>query len=287
VRTGGRFDISPLDASAPDGSDVSLGLRDVLCRPVDGAPRDAKAQDVPLFDAAFLSARFPLVTPSGRIGNERSDHCVTDIPSGVDVVDGGYHENSGTAQVTELWNDLQPLLVVLNRNTDDDVPPIRPVLLQIENGENDEDDGIGCIEATGDDRSGTELAATAVQTTPTRPVESGDYAVRFGEPLRIPWAGVLTKVRGRTETGSGPLVESMCAAGVPVVTMALYGHPGRPLPLGWSLTGDLLRDLEHVFALEPNACRARAFVAFVDADVDVPLDEPSCPPSPASRQEDP
>jgi hypothetical protein len=51
----------------------------------------------------------------------------------------------------------------------------------------------------------------------------------------------------------------MCDAGVPVFTLPLFAHPGRSLPLGWSLTAELLADMGDVFALGPNLDRARAF----------------------------
>lgn len=257
VRTGGRFDISPLDAPGHDGA---LGLRDVLCRQPEN-----RAQDIPFFDAAFLSARFPLVTPSGRLGYVRPPGCVPDVSSPVDVVDAGYHENSGAAQISDLWAELGPMVRALNEHSNGSRPQIRPILLQIENGEVKEKTSLGCLPEVAPRRSMAFLGTADPGTTPTKAVEK-DRAVRFGEPLRILWAGFQTSIRNVKEPHvMKRLSRSLCKDGIPVVTMALYQHPGRALPLGWSLTDDVLNDLSSVFALEPNACRARAFAGYVHA----------------------
>ncbi len=263
VRSGSRFDISPLTADDA-GHDRSLGLRDVLC----------PGEDIPFFDAAFLSSRFPLVTPSGRIGYERPPGCRPRHGSPVDVVDGGYHENSGTAQVAELWVELQPLIDLYNGRRAAAMPEIRPVLLQIENGE------IGKpIPQCPPTNPPVGPGPPSVKTSPT-PVVGGDRSVRFGEPLRVLWAGIFGKfVAPHDESDSkDALIDAMCARGIPVLTMGLYGHPGRALPLGWSLTGDVLDDMEHVFALEPNACRARAFVDYFKATRATPVRPVACNP---------
>lgn len=274
VRTGGRFDISPLD---DPGSDGSLGLRDVLCREPENARADPRAEDVRFFDAAFLSARFPLVTPSGRIDDTWPSNCRPDIPSGADVVDGGYHENSGTAQIADVWNELRPLLAVLNRDVADGIPVIRPAFLQIENGEVDDVDGLGCVEPITRPNQGRADSGQLIETKRTEAKAGGDFSVRFGEPLRVAWAGFQARLRGRAASVSDPLIMELCAEDVPVITIALYGHPGRPLPLGWSLTGDVLDDLENVFALDPNTCRSQAFLAYVDG-LHVSPGAAGCPP---------
>jgi hypothetical protein len=65
-------------------------------------------QDVPLSAAGHASARFPLVSPPGR------------LPSGVRVVDGGYFENSGATTGIDLLN------AVLEQR--DKVAPTRPLI---------------------------------------------------------------------------------------------------------------------------------------------------------------
>ena len=128
VRTGQRFNISPLDGSAAVKEEIdhswaggSVDLRDVLC----------PTEDIGLFDAAFLSARFPLATPSGHLLG--GDGCPRDVESGVDVVDGGYLENSGAGQIAELYGVLVPLLArAANVGA---YRPVQPLIVEIENGE--------------------------------------------------------------------------------------------------------------------------------------------------------
>ncbi len=255
VRTGGRFDISPLDI--PDAG-ASLGLRDLLCVGDDGPVRDVR-----FFDAAFLSARFPLVTPSGRLGYGGSDSCDANHPSPVDVVDGGYHENSGTVQIAELWQELRPMVMDLNGKRErTGLPEIRPILIQIENGEISYPSG--CIPEVAPGGSWVE-ELDEFKAKPT-PVDDADRSIRLGEPLRVAWAGFLAKVRGRNEEHyKHQLIQNMCRERVPVLTMGLYEHPGREMPLGWSMTDDVLDDLQDVFGLRPNLCRAEAFAAYFTA----------------------
>lgn len=76
--------------------------------------------DVPILSAAFMSARFPVVSPGARL---------TAGTSAV-VVDGGYFENSGVTTVLELLDAI-------------DRPDIKPIVIRIENGgpDGDYDDG--------------------------------------------------------------------------------------------------------------------------------------------------
>ena len=61
-------------------------------------------QDVGLATAALLSARFPFVSPSGRVpacDGDEGRHGEEAF-----VVDGGYIDNSGAGSLVELWTDL-------------------------------------------------------------------------------------------------------------------------------------------------------------------------------------
>jgi hypothetical protein len=282
VRTGTRFDISPLDETGADGS---VGLKDVLCRDGDGH----LVQDVPFFDAAFMSGRFPLVTPSGRIGEDRPAACELDVSSPVDVVDGGYHENSGAAQIAELWTELGPLVHLYNeaRTSPDhpSLPEIRPIFLQIENGLVTDDTPLEC--PSKDREEGRDPEPVLTGPTDASGDSHRDLAVRMGEPLRIGWAGFETAFRAPNDDDGikDRLVRELCKD-FPVVTMALYDHPGRALPLGWSLTDDVLDDLEGVFGLEANACRGRGFAAYVDGGP-VGDREPECTPCPEPKEKEP
>lgn len=237
VERGSRFNVSPLQRPG------RLDLRDVLC----------DDQDVPIFDAGFLSARFPFVTPSGRFLGAAEHSCERSTASGVDIVDGGYLENSGAAQVDELWSEIQPLLERYN----DDVPSgyrsVQPVFVEIENGETDGHRGelLGRLD------------------TPMRALDTDDrLASVLGEPLRVPRAyGAVSDAGGPVSRRAiGNLRGAMAEAGVPSFHFALHRHPGAALPLGWALTEEILDDMDAVFRLPPNADAATCFRAYVVGD---------------------
>ena len=70
-----------------DAHDLHAHLRE-------SGPGAGAWQDVPLSTAAHASARFPLVSPPGR------------LPSGARVVDGGYFENSAATTALDLLNGI-------------------------------------------------------------------------------------------------------------------------------------------------------------------------------------
>jgi hypothetical protein len=120
VETGQRMVVSSLGLATNTGAadDNLSGLLSIGRIPKIVSP------NLSLATAAFLSARFPVITPPGSIGpkNERSRY-----------VDGGYFENSGTATLIDLifalslgspqtGSSQQPLpkikLIVINIGTD-------------------------------------------------------------------------------------------------------------------------------------------------------------------------
>jgi hypothetical protein len=95
----------------------TVDLQDFLCA----------GQHVRRSTAALLSARFPLVSPAGRL--EECDH--PDREARVTyVVDGGYIENTGAGAILDLWRALEPS--VRRRQAGGEC--IVPLFVQIENG---------------------------------------------------------------------------------------------------------------------------------------------------------
>src|SRR6185369_590226 len=93
VETGQRMVVSSLDLWGADGKeneDLSglLGINHI---------RNVEPPNLSLSTAAFLSARFPFITPPGSIGQD-----------GVKsrYVDGGYFENSGTGTLIDIVSAL-------------------------------------------------------------------------------------------------------------------------------------------------------------------------------------
>lgn len=83
-----------------------------------------ESKDVRLSTAALLSARFPWVSPAGRV-----ERCNTDFATF--VVDGGYFDTSASSPIQELWSRLEPLVEA--HNAGDDARCVVPFLLQLDN----------------------------------------------------------------------------------------------------------------------------------------------------------
>ncbi len=127
VNDGCRFAVSPINTNArrsaatcrtPESTgetllDATIDAADVLC------------DDISAASAALLSARFPFVSPSGRI--DRCDGGPRP-PESVEVVDGGYRETSGASSVVEAWPRLGTELAAASGRC------ALPVFVQIDNG---------------------------------------------------------------------------------------------------------------------------------------------------------
>jgi hypothetical protein len=94
----------------------TVEVRDALC----------ESNDVRLSTAALLAARFPYVTPSGRVpgrcGDDGSSPEDKLSPCAIEAakrcegrfVDGGYAENSGLFTLVSMWSSLRNLIVEYN-----------------------------------------------------------------------------------------------------------------------------------------------------------------------------
>lgn len=105
------------------------------------------AQDVNRSTAALLSARFPYITPSGRLRGTGEPCASKEAP--VSVVDGGYVEATGSMTATDLLEALSEEIACHNRLAAGAEPkggcvagagvsrrPVQAVLVQIDNGYN-------------------------------------------------------------------------------------------------------------------------------------------------------
>lgn len=116
---GGRncTSIARLDGELPSGQ-VYAATRDVrhfLC----------EGSDVRLSTAALMSARFPWVSPSGRL-----PFCAGG--GSVHLVDGGYLDNSGGETIAELWEAVEPWVEARNAATATSC--IVPYLILVDSG---------------------------------------------------------------------------------------------------------------------------------------------------------
>jgi hypothetical protein len=97
---------------------------------------DVSGRDLPLKTAISLSARFPLVTPGGRIRSYWMDANSAEKDSvWGHAVDGGYFENTGLGTATELYLFLHQIAL-------DKQLKIRPVLISIVNDDYSPNDNV-------------------------------------------------------------------------------------------------------------------------------------------------
>jgi hypothetical protein len=94
----------------------SKDLDDYLCR----------NRDIRLSTAALLSARFPYVSPSGRLVKCND----TEQSTATYLVDGGYFDNTGASPIVELWAALEPLVAAHNATA---ATCIAPFVVDIDN----------------------------------------------------------------------------------------------------------------------------------------------------------
>ena len=176
-------------------------------------------EDVAGSTAALLSARFPYVTPSGRLTRcgQPNAHSY--------VVDGAYLDNSGDLSVTDLYIQLKPLIAAHNAlvakcagpggcpavpAADRPTRRIRPVLIQLDNGYPD----------------------IAQRADASRP---GELSVPPKARLAVA-AAVEQSARQRAVEvfGTGAYLQ-----------IAPAPHPGVEAPLGWVMSDSARDDLCH------------------------------------------
>lgn len=271
VGSGCRFIASVLDNGDPDTADDPTAGTCLRPRPADtsdsgplGATIDlvdslCVDQDITLATAALLSARFPFVSPSGRVPIRRCNEDGT-AGTGLDepayVVDGGYIDNSGAGSVVQLWSDISTTIdrhnapyvaagAVEAAESDDETgadgdadqadqptrpPCIVPFFVQLDNGYD--------FNAASVSSRPLELIVplqAAAASRGSREAEAKQIAAEIFSPSVF--SGALTAVSGDREIGRWFRV-------VP------EAHPGIQAPLGWVLSDAAEADLDHEAAAQ-------------------------------------
>ncbi|WP_330329135.1 hypothetical protein OHS33_04905 [Streptomyces sp. NBC_00536] len=176
-------------------------------------------QDVNRSTAALLSARFPWITPSGRLVDGTCGYPGT----GLSVVDGGYVEGTGSMTAVDLRERLDRVIACHNQRvkggpavvgckaTGGAVParPVEVVLVQIDNGYN----------------------SVATAPSPGRPRE-----------LLVPVQGKAAAVNTTDANVRQRAYEAFgCANYLPFANVR---GPGTQAPLGWVLSKSAQQDLD-------------------------------------------
>jgi hypothetical protein len=228
---------SPIAGTYPSEARAQLAAtRDVHDHTCD--PASADRQDVSLSVAAHLSARFPYVSPTGRLLS-----CLGDGASTY-ALDGGVIESSATAPLYELW----PTLLLQLERWNEEVaggqrsgPCIVPRLLLLDNG-------YVSFAERGD--AGRPLEAAA----PVGAVQAAQ-AYRAGSPRQALALAV-----------EQALQENPCADADPEVPAVAHfypvAHPGPQAPLGWTLSAFSRDDLRRELTNDHNLCQLSVFRAW-------------------------
>lgn len=210
-------------------------------------------EDVPLSTAAHISARFPYVSPSGRI--VRSSACPADrglVPEAAVSydADGGYFDNSGAGTVTDAWRALLPLAAQTEReaqaktsnsnsnSNSNSKACLIPVMIQIDNSPPDP------TIATSVDPRPQELlvppGVTLGQIGSREAYARAEAASTFSHPIS---AGGQPVYLASTSGQQTPLASSHPPVSALWFRLSLFGQPGPEPPLGWALSEQSVRDM--------------------------------------------
>lgn len=253
---GCRFNVSPLDGALPYSSSRPAGGRDCakgratstattlppgLPPPMFAATRDlldyvCGDEDVSLATAAFLSARYPFVSPPARIPSpaERGRRgCEANI--GGNVVDfdgdGGYRDNTGASALLELWSRLEPKLLAYNRTNPVCVVPL---LIQIDSGYQG---------PLAQQAQGRLFPSIAPLIGATRVFSNRDTL--FPQLGQAAFVGPLAPDIAAT---TGPRSEAVTR----YASFHLNAHPGVQAALGWSLSPSARDDVLNQLRVDGN-----------------------------------
>ncbi|MEO8264216.1 MAG: hypothetical protein ABI706_01770 [Ilumatobacteraceae bacterium] len=175
-------------------------------------------RNIDLASAAFLSARFPLVSPAATIHCDDGDLTTNDNLS---IGDGGYRDNSGAASIMDTWSVLEPLVSAYNTSHD---RCIVPILIEINNG-------YAGLAGSKPGKDVAQAVAPLIGATSVfgdlsyGPIEQG--AAEFSRSL---------SPDVRVRSGDKELTSRF-------FRLSLVDHPGVTAPLGWSLSDAAVNDL--------------------------------------------
>ena len=212
-------------------SNVHLGriAADPLFSPV-GTPAHLRLQtaDISVVDAAVNSARFPFISPPGRVwgcspkivrGATSADHC-DEGGYGVwgHLVDGGFFENSGLDTVMDMWRDLRADSITGRLR--EDLPPVFLIAIS-----NDATYGTLCTGIT--PRSKDTVARTLAISDPSQ---------SSGSDMVAPLSTLLNVRDGRSRLALRYAVNEMGCGRVLEWNFASVKGAAEEPPLGWVLS---------------------------------------------------
>ena len=232
-----QIDLAPNPASgskAPD--DKTAASNAARCN---GASADlSNTIDLPdylgdcMFDlswatAAELSARFPFVSPSGRISNlSLPKNCHQGLQD-MQLVDGGVMENSALGTISDLSPQLAEIIATRNAAANGDTLPfVVPIVMFVQNEPGDD------VTAQADGtRPDVLIPLPALKSEPLALVTPSAWLTRLSSSLKdvcdsgesySDCAGAVTEVRTLVKNG--------------IAVVAPTTSPSVSVPLGWTLS---------------------------------------------------
>jgi hypothetical protein len=224
---------APNDAACRGVRRSDAGLLDALPSTNELIDYLCPSEDVPMSTAAHLSARFPYVSPTGRI--ERTGCAPGDVTTGLVpdpavsyAADGGLFDNAGAGTAVDAWRALLPLAALTERATG---TCLVPIFVQIDNSA-----PAAMVSSVADPRPNelfAPIGATLNQVTSRERYARAGAAAAFGTPVS---AG------GRTVRGASSLW----------FRISLYGQPGPEPPTGWTLAPETVDDMRSQLRVASN-----------------------------------
>ena len=198
-------------------------------------------EDVNLSTAALLSARFPLVTPSGRVS------ACPDRAGVKYIVDGGYIEGSGAEALMGLWPRLEELVAEYNATSGNRC--VVPFFVQIDNGYQDD------AGAPAFDPPNQVLVPVIGSQSPSRAARADRARAAAGLEFTRPLEG-----RRTVTAASGPVTDRYARL-IPVA------HLGVQAPLGWVLADGSKADLRRQVGQGANVTETATVRSWVSGDL--------------------
>jgi hypothetical protein len=244
---------SPLDPSSSDDRAELPGTRDAHDHTC--APGGTTAHDVRLSTAAHLSARFPYVSPTGRLLS-----CAVSGDATY-ALDGGVIESSAASPLQELWPALLAQVEEWNRSGRGTGPCVVPRLMLLDNG----------------------YASLVEREDATRPLEAtapvGAIQAVQGQRTAASRQALALAVRDALEnTPCGDPAKALPA----VAHFYPVAHPGPQAPLGWTLSEFSRDDLRNELTSEHNLCQLAIVRSWFAPDLTAAA-EAQCQPKPATN----
>jgi hypothetical protein len=243
VQDGCRINVSILRGTAAAGGDdtrVSDCLTVRQFRSTTPSPKwtFASTQDVHallcdsrlrLSTAALLSARFPWVSPSGRLAPcaAKAKTLVT-----ANVVDGGYFDTSAASAIVELWDHVRPEVERFNAEPRSNWCLV-PVLVELDN------------------HYAGYPAPASVRPWETSVPLATVQAARNAREANARQAAALAFAGPLSPTVDAVLIDRRRANAAPLPALNRFeelrpaAHPGTEAPLGWALSKASVDDLNH------------------------------------------